>query len=173
MFLLTAVVLSRAKQVSASKAVSCTLPGSKLKVNTSIRLRRKKKHLPLLKVQSPKLPQSFNPRGLPPANQLMWLLQLLLPLSQHEQNQLAQDEERNKPLDRFFTTSRRPAGAFSFLHKVGNDFMKFAIATLVLTVLSIFFLEFGQQLSAQLLTQIGAGGLVATFLAMAGMVITS
>ncbi|MBI6561830.1 hypothetical protein LN426_24800 [Pseudomonas syringae] len=51
--------------------------------------------------------------------------------------------------------------------------MKFAIATLVLTMLSIFFLEFGQQLSAQLLTQIGAGGLLATFLAMAGMVISS
>ncbi|RMQ39111.1 hypothetical protein ALQ05_200184 [Pseudomonas amygdali pv. mori] len=39
--------------------------------------------------------------------------------------------------------------------------MKSAIATLVLTVLSIFFLECGQ-----VLTQIGAGGLVATFLSL-------
>ncbi|KPZ21183.1 hypothetical protein SAMN05216597_0654 [Pseudomonas cannabina] len=44
--------------------------------------------------------------------------------------------------------------------------MKSAIATLVLTVLSIFFLECGQQMSAQVLTQIGAGGLVATFLSL-------
>ncbi|RMM80706.1 hypothetical protein ALQ50_101385 [Pseudomonas coronafaciens pv. coronafaciens] len=89
-----------------------------------------------------------------------------LPLSQHEQNQLAQDEERNKPLDRSFTTSRRPAGAFSFHHNLGVDFMRSAIATLVLAVLSIFFLECGQQMSAQVLTQIGAGGLVATFLSL-------
>ncbi|EFW87190.1 hypothetical protein PsgRace4_04391 [Pseudomonas savastanoi pv. glycinea str. race 4] len=32
-----------------------------------------------------------------------------------------------------------PAGAFSFHHNLGVDFMKSAIATLVLTVLSIFF----------------------------------
>ncbi|SHN14503.1 hypothetical protein SAMN05216593_109205 [Pseudomonas asturiensis] len=51
--------------------------------------------------------------------------------------------------------------------------MKFAIATLVFLVLSIFFLECGQQLSTQLMTQIGAGGLVATLLAMMGVVITS
>ncbi|KPW81256.1 hypothetical protein SAMN05216597_5249 [Pseudomonas cannabina] len=44
--------------------------------------------------------------------------------------------------------------------------MKSAIATLVLTVLSIFFLECGQQMSTQVLTQIGAGGLVATFLSL-------
>ncbi|KPX75697.1 hypothetical protein ALO53_101445 [Pseudomonas amygdali pv. photiniae] len=60
-----------------------------------------------------------------------------------------------------------------FLYNAGNDSMKLAIATLVFTALSIFFLECGQQLSAQLLTQIGAGGLVATFLAMMGIVITS
>ncbi|RMS75569.1 hypothetical protein ALP60_03428, partial [Pseudomonas savastanoi] len=66
-----------------------------------------------------------------------------------------------------------PCRRHFFSSHVGNDFMKFAIATLVFTVFSIFFLECGQQFSSQLLTQIGAGGLVATFFAMTGSAITS
>ncbi|MFA0994985.1 MULTISPECIES: hypothetical protein [Pseudomonas syringae group] len=68
-----------------------------------------------------------------------------------------------------------PQGALQapFLYNAGNDFIKLAIATLVLTVLSIFFLECGQQLPSQLLTQIGAGGLIAGFVSLMATAITS
>ncbi|WP_196251315.1 hypothetical protein [Pseudomonas syringae group genomosp. 3] len=51
--------------------------------------------------------------------------------------------------------------------------MKLAIATLVFTALSIFFLECGQQLPSHLLTQIGAGGLIAGFVSLMATAITS
>ncbi|RMV76066.1 hypothetical protein ALP05_200061 [Pseudomonas caricapapayae] len=50
--------------------------------------------------------------------------------------------------------------------------MIYAIASLVFTLLSIFFFECGQQLSSQLHTQIGAGGLVSSFLSLTIAAIT-
>lgn len=64
-------------------------------------------------------------------------------------------------------------GAFSFSHNAGNDYMKYAIATFVLTVLCLFFLECGQQTSASLLTRIGASELLASFVTLMTTALTS
>ncbi|MBI6846170.1 MULTISPECIES: hypothetical protein [Pseudomonas syringae group] len=50
--------------------------------------------------------------------------------------------------------------------------MKYAIAANVFALLSICFLEYGQQFASQLSTQIGAGGLVAVFLSLTATAIT-
>ncbi|KPW70864.1 hypothetical protein ALQ06_200181 [Pseudomonas syringae pv. berberidis] len=51
--------------------------------------------------------------------------------------------------------------------------MKYAIATFVLTVLCLFFLECGQQTSASLLTRIGASELLASFVTLMTTALTS